>query len=90
VLNPALTTRELEDGCALAAVQTWRAFAFFLLSGACARACGLRSTRTTIGFPHGTLHGDKVAEARQALQDGAKDWTLVQYQQGGSAIVGNS
>ena len=81
LLNPSLTTQELEEGCALAlryqvASVCITPFALRrcadLLSGSAVKAS------TTIGFPHGgNTTGIKVAEARQALADGADELDAV-------------
>jgi len=81
LLNPTLTTEDLEKGCRLA------------LDYDCASVCilpyGLRrcaeilkgstvKASTTIGFPHGGhTTAIKVAEARQALEDGGQELDMV-------------
>jgi deoxyribose-phosphate aldolase len=81
LLNPSLTTRELEDGCALAArydvasvciMPIYLARCAQLLAGTTVHAS------TTIGFPHGGhTTAIKLAEARQALQDGGQELDVV-------------
>jgi len=81
LLNPTLTTEDLEKGCRL------------VLDYDCASVCimpyGLRrcaeilkgstvKASTTIGFPHGGhTTAIKVAEARQALEDGGQELDMV-------------
>ena len=81
LLNPALTVTDLEHGCRLA------------LDYECASVCiqpyylkrcaellkgGTVNASTTVGFPHGGhATAIKVAEARHALQDGARELELV-------------
>ena len=81
LLNPSLTTAELEDGCALAirynvasvCIVPWSlARCAELLAGTTVHAS------TTIGFPHGGhTTSIKLAEARQALQDGGQELDVV-------------
>jgi len=81
LLDPALTTRELEEGCALAIhcnlasvciLPYYLARCAELLSGTTVRAS------TAIGFPHGGQRtAMKVAEARQAVKDGAHELDVV-------------
>ena len=81
LLNPALTTRELEEGVDLAIkydVASVCIMPYFLAR--CAQR--LRGTTvkasTTIGFPHGGhCTSTKVAEARQALDDGGEELDMV-------------
>jgi deoxyribose-phosphate aldolase len=81
LLNPSLTTAELEDGCLLAKTYdvasvcilpyyAWRCKE--LLEGSSVQVS------TTIGFPHGGhTTAIKLAEARQALADGATELDMV-------------
>jgi len=81
LLNPVLTTRELEDGCALAARYNTASVCILpyyaehckeLLAGSTV------FTSTTIGFPHGGhLTRVKLFEAEQALKDGAVELDTV-------------
>jgi len=81
LLNPSLTTEELEDGCALAirynvasvCIVPWSlARCAEMLAGTTVHAS------TTIGFPHGGhTTSIKLAEARQALQDGGQELDVV-------------
>jgi deoxyribose-phosphate aldolase len=81
LLNPALTARELEAGCALALrydvasvciLPYYLARCADLLAGTKVRAS------TTIGFPHGGhTTAIKLAEARQALNDGGQELDVV-------------
>ncbi|HKD59987.1 MAG TPA: deoxyribose-phosphate aldolase, partial [Terracidiphilus sp.] len=81
LLNPSLTTQELEEGCALALryqVASVCIMPFALRR--CADMFGGSSVKasTTIGFPHGGhTTGIKLAEARQALADGAQELDAV-------------
>jgi deoxyribose-phosphate aldolase len=81
LLNPALTTRELEDGCALAVrynVASVCILPYYLAR--CAELLAGTTVRpsTTIGFPHGGHCTEtKVAEARQALKDGGQELDVV-------------
>jgi deoxyribose-phosphate aldolase len=81
LLNPALTQRELDAGCQLAVdydVASVCILPYYL--GRCAEI--LRGSQvkasTTVGFPHGghtTLV--KMAEAKQALDDGGEELDVV-------------
>lgn len=81
LLNPTLTTRELDEGCALAVrydsasvciMPYYLARCAELLTGSTVKAS------TTIGFPHGGhTTAIKLAEARQALQDGGQELDVV-------------
>jgi deoxyribose-phosphate aldolase len=81
LLNPTLTTSDLEEGCRLALDYDVASVCIMpyalprcaeLLKGSKVRAS------TTIGFPHGG-HTTviKVAEAKQALADGAEELDMV-------------
>lgn len=81
LLNPMLTTSELEDGCALA--RRYDVASVCILPYALARCAELLAgttvnASTTIGFPHGG-HTTviKLAEARQALKDGGQELDAV-------------
>jgi deoxyribose-phosphate aldolase len=81
LLQPTLTDAELEAGCALA-----RQYA---VASVCIKPCAVRqavqwlsgspvAVGTTIGFPHGGhVTAIKVAEAEQALTDGARELDMV-------------
>lgn len=81
LLNPSLTTGELEEGIALAIrydvasvciLPYYLARCAELLHGTAVRAS------TTIGFPHGGhATAIKLAEARQALADGGQELDVV-------------
>jgi len=74
LLNPTLTTQELEDGCALA--LRYDVASVCILPYALARSHVNAST--TIGFPHGGhTTAIKLAEARQALADGGQELDVV-------------
>lgn len=81
LLNPTLTTQELEDGCALAA--RYNTASVCILPYFAARCKQLLAgstvfTSTTIGFPHGVhLSRVKLFEAEQALKDGAVELDAV-------------
>jgi deoxyribose-phosphate aldolase len=81
LLNPALTVRELEEGCALAA--RYNTASVCILPYYAARCKELLAgstvfTSTTIGFPHGGhLSRVKLFEAEQALKDGAVELDTV-------------
>jgi deoxyribose-phosphate aldolase len=81
LLNPTLTTRELEDGCALAVryhVASVCILPYYL--GRCAEllAGSTVNASTTIGFPHGGhTTAIKLAEVRRALQDGGQELDAV-------------
>jgi deoxyribose-phosphate aldolase len=81
LLNPALTTRELEDGCALAArynVASVCILPYYLARCAEVLAGTTVQASTTIGFPHGGHRTEiKIAEARQALRDGGQELDVV-------------
>lgn len=81
LLNPTLKANELEDGCRLArdyAVASVCILPWFV--SPCARildGCGV-VTSTTIGFPHGGhTTSTKLAEARRAMADGARELDVV-------------
>jgi len=81
VLNPALTTQELEAGCKLARhyeVASVCILPYYLAR--CAellRGSGVRPS-TTIGFPHGANTTIvKLAEIEQALKDGGTELDAV-------------
>jgi deoxyribose-phosphate aldolase len=81
LLNPTLTTQQLEDGCQLALaydVASVCILPYYLRR--CAeilRGSGVKAS-TTIGFPHGGhTTAIKVAEARQALADGGEELDMV-------------
>ncbi len=81
LLNPALTERELEQGCRLAVeydVASVCILPYYLkrcaeiLTGSSVKAS------TTIGFPHGGhATAVKIAEAKQALADGGQELDMV-------------
>jgi len=81
LLNPSLTTRELEDGCALAArynVASVCILPYYLARCAEMLAGTTVHASTTIGFPHGGHRTEiKLAEARQALKDGGQELDVV-------------
>jgi len=81
LLNPALTTRELEDGCALAVrynVASVCILPYYLTRCAELLAEMTIQASTTIGFPHGGQRtAIKLAEARQALKDGSQELDVV-------------
>jgi deoxyribose-phosphate aldolase len=81
LLSPALTERELDDGCRLAlelGVASVCVVPHFL--GRCAeilRGSPVKAT-TTIGFPHGVhTTAVKLAEAERALADGGEELDVV-------------
>ena len=81
LLNPVLTTVQLEAGCKLALeynvasvcmLPYWLPHCAGLLKGSTVNAS------TTIGFPHGGhTTGVKVAEAERALADGGEELDMV-------------
>lgn len=81
LLNPTLTTPELEDGCALA--KRYDVASVCILPYALARCAELLAgtdvkASTTIGFPHGGHKtAVKLAEVRQALADGGQELDAV-------------
>jgi len=81
LLNPTLTTRELEEGCALAV--RYNVASVCILPYALARCAEILAgttvnASTTIGFPHGGhTTAIKLAEARQALKDGGQELDVV-------------
>jgi deoxyribose-phosphate aldolase len=81
LLNPSLTTQELEDGCALA--LRYDVASVCIMPYALRRCADLLSgsavnASTTIGFPHGGhTTAVKIAEARQALIDGGQELDAV-------------
>jgi deoxyribose-phosphate aldolase len=81
LLNPSLTTRELEEGCALAVryrVASVCIMPYYLARCAEVLAGTAVHASTTIGFPHGGhTTAVKLAEARQALIDGGQELDVV-------------
>jgi deoxyribose-phosphate aldolase len=81
LLNPSLTTRELEEGCALAArynVASVCILPYYLARCAELLAGTTVNASTTIGFPHGGhTTAIKLAESRQALNDGGQELDAV-------------
>jgi deoxyribose-phosphate aldolase len=81
LLNPSLTTRELEEGCALAVrynVASVCIVPYYLARCAEVLAGTTVHASTTIGFPHGGhTTAVKLAEARQALKDGGQELDVV-------------
>jgi deoxyribose-phosphate aldolase len=81
LLNPTLTTHELEEGCALA--LRYNVASVCILPYALARCAEMLSgstvnASTTIGFPHGGhTTAIKLAEAQRALQDGGQELDAV-------------
>jgi deoxyribose-phosphate aldolase len=81
LLNPSLTVAELEDGCLLA--RAYDVASVCVLPYYVARSVELLAgttvhSSTTIGFPHGGhVTAIKLAEARQALADGATELDMV-------------
>ena len=81
LLNPSLTTDELEAGCALA--LRYDVASVCILPYALARCAQVLAgsnvkASTTIGFPHGGhTTAIKLAEARQALADGGQELDVV-------------
>jgi deoxyribose-phosphate aldolase len=81
LLQPTLTDAELEQGCRLAREYD--------VASVCIKPCGVRmaaailagstvAPSTTIGFPHGGhTTAAKLAEAEQALADGATELDMV-------------
>lgn len=81
LLNPTLTTQELEQGCALALrydVASVCILPYYLARCAHLLAGSKVHASTTIGFPHGGhTTAIKLAEARQALEDGGQELDVV-------------
>jgi len=81
LLNPALTTAELETGCRLALeyeVASVCIQPYYLAE--CAHRLGNSGVQpsTTIGFPHGGhTTSTKLAEVEQALKDGGTELDMV-------------
>jgi deoxyribose-phosphate aldolase len=81
LLNPSLTDHDLENGCRQAVeydVASVCVMPYYLKRGAEILRGSTVKAGTTIGFPHGG-HATtvKVAEARQALADGAEELDMV-------------
>ncbi len=81
LLNPVLTDRELEDGCRLALAYDVASVCikpYYTRRCAEVLAGSNVATSTVIGFPHGgNMTSIKVAEARQALDDGGTELDMV-------------
>jgi deoxyribose-phosphate aldolase len=81
LLNPTLTTADLERGCQLARdynVASVCIMPYYLRHCAEILAGSTVKASTTIGFPHGGhTTAIKVAEARQALADGGQELDMV-------------
>ena len=81
LLNPTLKAQELEDGCRLA--LRYDVASVCILPYYLSRCAGLLrgsdvKASTTIGFPHGGhTTAIKIAEARQALEDGGQELDMV-------------
>src|SRR5664279_9590 len=81
LLNPSLTTREFEQGCLLAVrydVASVCILPYYLARCAELLARTTVNASTTIGFPHGGhTTAIKLAEAREALNDGGQELDVV-------------
>jgi deoxyribose-phosphate aldolase len=81
LLNPTLTTREFEEGCALAIrynVASVCILPYYLARCAEVLAGTTVNASTTIGFPHGGhTTAIKLAEVRQALKDSGQELDAV-------------
>src|SRR6516225_8685431 len=81
LLSPTLKDRELEEGCRLAVdynVASVCIMPYYLKSCAEVLKGSAVKASTTIGFPHGGhTTAIKVAEARQALDDGGEELDMV-------------
>lgn len=81
LLNPTLRSTELEDGCVLAikyGVASVCIVPYYLQRCADLLKGSRVTPSTTIGFPHGAhATPTKVAEAKQALIDGARELDVV-------------
>jgi deoxyribose-phosphate aldolase len=81
LLQPVLTDAQLEEGCRLAReydVASVCIKPYFVLRAAGLLAGSTVAVGTTVGFPHGGHKPDiKVAEAEQALADGARELDMV-------------
>ena len=81
LLNPALTTKELDDGILLAVRYNVASVCIlpYYLPKASQRLAGTSVVpSTTIGFPHGGhATATKIAEVKQALIDGGKELDVV-------------
>ena len=81
LLTPTLTDRELEQGCRLALdynVASVCIMPYYLKRCAQILKASTVKASTTIGFPHGGhTTSIKVAEARQALEDGGEELDMV-------------
>jgi len=81
LLNPTMTTDELEAGCALALRYNTASVCimpYYLSRCAELLAGSTVNASTTIGFPHGGHRTSiKIAEAQQALKDGGQELDVV-------------
>lgn len=81
LLNPVLIDRELEQGCQLGRqynVASVCVMPYYLKRCAEILQGSTVKASTTIGFPHGGhTTASKLAEARQALDDGAEELDMV-------------
>ncbi len=81
LLNPVMTDADLEEGCRLALdydVATVCIKPYYLARCAELLAGSTVKPTTTVGFPHGGhATAIKVAEAQQALADGAQELDMV-------------
>ena len=81
LLNPQLTDQELEEGCRLALkynVASVCIMPFYLKHCAEILKGSTVKASTTIGFPHGGhTTAVKIAEAKQALEDGGEELDMV-------------
>jgi len=81
LLNPTLTQKDLEDGCALALRYDTASVCimpFYLKRCAQLLAGSTVYASTTIGFPHGGhTTGIKLDEAKRAMDDGGQELDVV-------------
>ncbi len=81
LLNPTLTDRALEEGCELALrynVASVCIMPYYLKRCAAILKGSTVKASTTVGFPHGGHSTTvKIAEARQALEDGGEELDMV-------------
>jgi deoxyribose-phosphate aldolase len=97
LLSPALTVAELEDGCTLAVrynVASVCIMPYYVRRCAELLAGSTVQPSTTVGFPHGGhATSIKLAEAEQAIEDGATELDMVinisQARSGNWAYVGS-
>lgn len=92
LLKPNLSAADLEAGCRLALeyqVASVCVLPYYLLQAVRLLRGSPVIPTTTIGFPHGGQTAPvKLAEAKQAIDDGARELDMVEHQRGAEWRMG--